>query len=1003
MFTILSFSQGVEIKDNWLIYNYPSAKDIVVAGDWNDWAGSAVGKLDLSKDKMIKKDDGKWYYDLSNLKPGYHEYKFIINGKWESGANRKLFIFKKPTFEKKTVHKKFIIYKNKYAKKVSIAGDWNNWAGSAIGDFKPDKYLMQKDKNGNWIFSVENLSPGQHSFKFIIDGNWEGGNNRVVYVNENHEIYNPSDYLSEALYWTPDTIKLVFPELVSKKILSNLKFEPDIKIKEINLISLKDLSSYTGYYYDDKYLYFKFDAFYYNIFVKRSDKVYVVGDFNNWVDGFNENWQLIDPDNNGIFYLKVPLSKFEKDKLYHFCFVINKTNWLNIPAYSPNKEKSDDGRYYLKLMIKDNASYGIFIKATENLDLSKVQKVFLKSENIARYISPSDYLFQHYFISNKKLGVTLENNKTIFRVYAPRASKVKLNIYDDPYTNVPIKEYFLEKDKDGVWEITIGKNYAFYYYKYQVDGPKGPGEMFDFSKLLSDPYAKANVGQNGKSIIIPDNYTDDTFTGWTDGDFKTPPQNKLVIYEAHIRDLTMDKSCNIPDNLRGKFLGLVETLKTENCGIPYLKDLGINALELLPIQEFDENPYGSYHWGYMTSLFFAPESSYATNPTGKQVTEFKKLVNALHNNGIAVILDIVFNHTGGPNYFAGFDNKYYYRLTKDFSYENWSGCGNDFKTENPMVRKYIVDCILYWIKEYHVDGFRFDLGELIDRETLKEIYIKAKEIKPDVILILEPWSFRGSMKGYFKTLDWAYWNDDFRNNVKGAVKGYPDKEILKKLIKGSIDLWASKPIVSVNYLSSHDDYTLIDELTSRADHNGLFPTLQDIKKDKMAAFVLFTSLGMTMISEGQEILYSRAGIENGYNAGDKYNSVKWDQKEKYPDTYNFYKNLIHFRLSKAGKPFRLPVRPSETYFEWIEPQNNKYALGYIINADRTYSNYTYMVLMNFHHYKYASFDLNGKSGKWKLIFDENGFLSDYKVINVNTKFKVKVPPLSGYIYQKIWR
>lgn len=1003
MIVLMASSQQIRIKGKKLIYKNPAAKSVVVAGDWNNWAGSAINAFDLTKDKMNEVQKSMWQYDLSGLKAGRHEYKLIVDGNWESGGNRSFVLFSLPKFDDKKTSSPYIVYDNPDASAIAIAGDWNRWAGNESGKFDPTPYQLKKNGKGQWIYPVKDLAPGQHQFKFIIDGGWEGGDNRVVFVNSKGMRYDPKEYIYLAQYTAPDTIELVFPDAKTSREIKDLKFSPKLKMKEITLEMNEEKASYTGYYCDENYVYFKFDSALFNRQLQPNDSLYIAGDFNGWNEAFTPEWLAIDPDQNGIYWLKIDICQFDKTKKYHFSFVINQTDWIEPASQTPNQVTSSDSRTFFVLEPTMEASSYVRIQAKKALDLSVQRQVILEQEDISRTITPSDQLFANYFISNKEMGVTLKEDSTIFRIFSPRASKVKIHIFADAKISAPESEYKLKKDEDGVWSYEADKNLIGKYYACRVSGPDGPGERFDASKELADLYSLCNVQHDGRSLIIGKNYTDDVFDGWEDKDFEIPAQKDLVIYEASLRDLTADKSCPIKDENKGKFMGLVDTLNTE-VGLPYLKELGINAIEFLPLHEFDDYPYGAYHWGYMSTLFFSPEASYASNSHGKQVTECKEMVNTLHKEGLAVIMDVVYNHTGSPHYYTGFDNKYYYRLTEDFSNINFSGCGNDVKTESPMMRKMIVDSIVYWIEEYHIDGFRFDLGELIDKETLREVYTAAKKANPDVIMILEPWSFRGNLKGHFKDLDYAYWNDDFRNEIKRAIGGSVNKSQLKKVIGGSKDLWAAKPIHTVNYLSSHDDYTLIDELTSRPHHDGRNPTHLDQQRSMLGAFCTFMSLGVPMISQGQELLYSRKGTEHAYNAGDEVNSIKWENKERFAQVHKYYRDLIAFRQSDEAKPFRLHDQIPQDYILFMDAMDNPKGLGYFLNPYKQQDGSMYMVLINFDDKLPASFLMDSVEGSWKTVFDGNGYCDESaEVLSFEEELdaELNIPPMTGFLLKKI--
>ena len=373
--------------------------------------------------------------------------------------------------------------------------------------------------------------------------------------------------------------------------------------------------------------------------------------------------------------------------------------------------------------------------------------------------------------------------------------------------------------------------------------------------------------------------TNEWWSGWTDSDYKTPPLQDVLIYEMHVRDMTMHPSSGVKAPLAGKYEGLLasEGLGT---GLDHLRDLGVNFVELLPTSEFS-NGEDEYNWGYATVFYFAPEASYARAPLkGSQYFEFKRLVNELHRRGIGVILDVVFNHVGSPNLFNLMDKKYFFRLNPDFTYSNFSGCGNDVKTESLMMRRLIVDNIVYWMNEFHVDGFRFDLAELVDLDTLMAVRDAARSINTNAVLISEPWSFRGENKHQLKGTGWSAWNNDFRYAAKDFVMGRRNREWLQKNIIGSVDTWAANPLQPVNYVESHDDMALADELCTRPDRDGRSLQEMDVAVNRLAATVLFTSLGMPMISEGQEFIRSKWGIHNTYNKGDEVNAIRWTDRER---------------------------------------------------------------------------------------------------------------------------
>ncbi|HNV68670.1 MAG TPA: alpha-amylase family glycosyl hydrolase, partial [Candidatus Ozemobacteraceae bacterium] len=385
-----------------------------------------------------------------------------------------------------------------------------------------------------------------------------------------------------------------------------------------------------------------------------------------------------------------------------------------------------------------------------------------------------------------RLGFEVKNGKTSFAVSAPDATSVNLVLFNKPEEKTGAG-YAMKKDAAGVWRCSIDGELYGKYYGFAADGPNTPGFLFDPKRLLSDPCALANVDHDGKSIVVKTDFT------WTDKGFKPPSAKDVIIYEAHVKDLTAHPSSGVPADLRGKYLGILEGQV-----LNHLKDIGVNAVEFLPLQEFDNNFAGHMnHWGYMTTHLRAPETACATGKKGEAVKEFKQMVNGLHNAGIAVIMDVVYNHTGEGNEkgmplnFKGLDNPGYYRLCDDKRfYWNGTGCGNEFRSDHPVTRRYIVDSLKYWSKEYHIDGFRFDLGTILDKDTMTAI---MNELPADTIIVAEPWAADWKRnqwgKSDFRNTKLGKWNDDFREKIREFVKGHGNRNDVMTVLAGSCFWW----------------------------------------------------------------------------------------------------------------------------------------------------------------------------------------------------------------------
>lgn len=354
----------------------------------------------------------------------------------------------------------------------------------------------------------------------------------------------------------------------------------------------------------------------------------------------------------------------------------------------------------------------------------------------------------------------------------------------------------------------------------------------------------------GPGIVL-----DRQWIGWSDDAFRTPPWQDLVIVEAHVRDLAAKAPIKATADERLGFSGLTEWVESPEF---YLHHLGVNCVELQPVQEFDNKTPGEYHWGYMTNAYFAPASAFSLAPSeASGVRELQRLVKAFHERGIAVILDVVYNHVGEPAHLMSVDRRYYFEQDPAGNLANWSGCGNDVRASAAMVKRLIIDSCTHLIEAYGADGFRFDLAELIGVEVLKEIESALKKVKPGVILIAEPWSFRGHIAGALRDTGWASWNDGFRDFVRDYVRDRAPAERLEYFLRGSPWYFAKWPAQTVNYTESHDDRTWLDSITENPDFNGANPTLNDVRRTHLMAAILFMSVGLPMLAEGQDFLRSK--------------------------------------------------------------------------------------------------------------------------------------------------
>lgn len=647
------------------------------------------------------------------------------------------------------------------------------------------------------------------------------------------------------------------------------------------------------------------------------------------------------------------------------------------------------------------------------------------------------------FYSDKKLGSFVENGKTYFRLFTPNAKNVSLIIFDKVNDNSG-KEYEMTRDENAVWETSLDGELYGKFYGFNVTHKDKE------AVICLDPYSKAVASLNTyftprKSIIVKeDDYN------WQDDEWIQRDWSDLIVYEMHVRDMTEHPTSGVKE--RGTYKGLVEKGKTG--GIDYIKNLGVNTVELLPSQEFANieipftdslngkfntwNPYERNHWGYMTAAFFAPEAYYSENvreikwnewsgADAKAVTDFKDMVKAFHKENIAVIMDVVYNHLSEYEFgnLKEIDKEYYFRLDENGNCTAESFCGNDLKTESPMLRRLIVESVLFWMKEYHVDGFRFDLGKLLDWETIETIIYEAKKINPDVVFVCEPWGGGYDPAG-FSLRGWGAWNDQIRNGIKGENPnnghgwifgtwyGNNSPQRIKSYVNGTITKDSlglfQKADHSVNYLESHDGYTFgdfiriglgdikPDEVIKDFDKNAkLTPT--QLKLNKLGALFLLTARGITMIHSGQEFARSKVipltkpsdphkgRIDhNSYDKDNEVNYINYNHAILNEDLFNYYKGLINLR--KEFEAFRRAKYEDVVFFDI---KDNPFAMGYVLN----YGYDSFIVLFNANPMMNEKFIL--PKGEWNVLVNPQkaGTQSLSKV-----KGKIIVEPSSGYVLKK---
>lgn len=608
------------------------------------------------------------------------------------------------------------------------------------------------------------------------------------------------------------------------------------------------------------------------------------------------------------------------------------------------------------------------------------------------------------YFSDEPLGVFLEEDKTKFAVYAPGAKKVELNLYSKP-TGGDAEIYQLARNKHGVWHTTLDFNAVGKYYTYSADG-------LDLSYKpgieVIDPYVRSVTKHNGRGLI-----TDEKTRVSDSPVFQI---KDAVIYEMHVRDFTIGSKSGVEN--KGRYLGFAESgtvipRTNISTGLDHLVELGINTVQLMPVQDFEHNGV-DYFWGYMPVNFNSPEGWYATKTDDdSRIREFKLLVDALHKKGIKVVMDVVYNHTaeGSPNVrynFNGLVPNFYYRQRIDGSYWNGSGCGNEVRSENRMVRRFIVESLKYWVEEYKIDGFRFDLMGLHDMDTMREIVQTLKSIKPDIFIYGEPWTagetpIKPTLKGSQRGEGFAVFNDHFRDALKGPWynldPGFIQKGInisgVKKGIIGSITDFADSPQEVINYVVCHDGRTLWDHLKATMENDKNITDEQFELMDKLAAAILFTSQGVPFIHGGQEFLRSKFGSHNSYNQPDSINMVRWELKQKNYDIFKYYQGLI--KLRNEHPMFKMTsaqqINKNLIFLETKglnAPQNS---IAYQISSGISGDSWKKVIVLINPNYTEQDFQI--PSGNWKVVVNQKQ--AGTNIIKTVSKGHVRIKGISAMV------
>lgn len=805
-----------------------------------------------------------------------------------------------------------------------------------------------------------------------------------------------------------------------------------------------------------------------------ASKVVVTGSFRGWSQDMNDASFLLKKDRLAIFnpkYSNIPPRA-------EFKFRINDGEWLSPPSSATNTqggnlvfmqdivppslkaELTANNTIWAKINgtsrslltssyritdakgneipiaeILPNTENEVLVIPAEHIDKRNVYYLEIPEQGLKSWCSYDGWFRTLY--SAKPLGaeVSKDGKNTAIRLFAPRAEKVVVYLYDQIRGGKPSQKVLMKQDDNGVWEAFFEKDMSGTWYDFTVHGADQPGNHFNETnpKYISDPYSRVNDDAWGRSMITrPTKPANPLLKG-------IPKLEDIIAYEVHIQDFT--DNLPVDEKEKGTMPAFHKPHLRNELGQPigfdYLVDLGINVIHLQPMQEFMHHPdelwqeafkddpdmiaqdihLENYQWGYRTSHAFAVENRFRRkgDEPGAERKQFRDLVQAFHDKNMAVIIDIVPNHTaedmdGGPHFFHWdvIDKIYHYR-TKDL--DHIGEYGNEVKFENrPMVQRWLIDQCKHWIEEFGIDGFRIDLAGQVDRQTLIKL---REELGPDIIIYGEPWI--GSNDPDFEqnpNWDWykhnspiCFFQDDSRNAFKGptgnpqdkerdrgwAGANFKEKEKVKMALSNSFPD-DKTPLSGISYLDIHDNWALADRFGT-SDWDGRMGVDED--RYKIAALLLYTSLGPIVTHGGTEIMRSKASaplaethktLPNGtklyfHGKRDSYNLRKanrfvWEQVGAtlddakgvhcdYKGMHAFWRGLNHFRLSDAGKVFRVADSVANNYYQWIETVN-PYQLGYVVDNQ-------VLVLINTGSNIHDFPEVNFPSGTWKLIGNNDAF------------------------------
>ena len=696
----------------------------------------------------------------------------------------------------------------------------------------------------------------------------------------------------------------------------------------------------------------------------------------------------------------------------------------------------------------DNKAPTYIVNTKEKLD-PQTRYTIISGDMKAKTSLTPEQLDKAYGGYEGKLGALYSPEKTTFKVWSPLAEKVVVKLFNKDSDKKPYKTVAMNKGKEhGVWSTTVNKDLVGKFYQYDVT-------VNGNTKTALDPYAKSMAAFNsneetiGKGAVVDLDKTDPE--GWSEDEYvDVKDQEDVIIYEMSVRDFTIADNSGVAKENRGTYDGFIEK-------IPHLKELGVTHVQLMPVlnwyygNEFDKSfeDIGSkgeanYNWGYDPHNYFTPEGWFSKDPSDPhlRVREMKRLIKALHDNGLGVMLDVVYNHTAQTFVFENLVPYYYYRHKEDGSLSNGSGCGNVTASRRSMMRKFIVDSTKYWVDEYHIDGFRFDLMGLHDEKTMMKVNKEVKEINPDAVIHGEGWNMgilndeEAYVKGQGDRSLLEYENapgvfsDSIRDSIiqpsafapaekgafiqgvagndaklrAGVIGGMADYESEAQITSEKYDRFSDDPEETTTYVTCHDGRTQWDKINvSAAD-----ATKEQRKRmHKLSSAIILTSQGRSFLHGGVEMMRTKPDpnrehkiAHNSYDSGDLTNQIDWSRKEKYEGVFDYTKGLIELR--KNHEAFRMET--NKEIQQGIEFINNKESnlIGYRLNEQDGTDSWEEIVVIYNGNREAKTVNVAGVDSSWKVVVDgENAGVEELKDTKVEVgSGSVKVPAISAVVLHK---